>query len=161
MFQLCCVPKLFHCNSSRLINATSRGPGRFRLHQALPISSSKHGLNIPEGSTGEFDAWRRRAHPRSRCELACSRAASDQFMLTPRTVWTVLPKFQVRDANVVAALSIANVVKSSLGPVGLDKSGSPVLVYLYSSQADRRDLALQKSDGRRHGSKWAAQSRWE
>jgi hypothetical protein len=29
---------------------------------------------------------------------------------------------QVRDANVVAALSIANVVKSSLGPVGLDKS---------------------------------------
>lgn len=30
--------------------------------------------------------------------------------------------FQVRDANVVAALSIANVVKSSLGPVGLDKS---------------------------------------
>lgn len=31
---------------------------------------------------------------------------------------------QVRDANVVAALSIANVVKSSLGPVGLDKSRS-------------------------------------
>lgn len=31
---------------------------------------------------------------------------------------------QVRDANVVAALSIANVVKSSLGPVGLDKSES-------------------------------------
>lgn len=31
---------------------------------------------------------------------------------------------QVRDANVVAALSIANVVKSSLGPVGLDKSKS-------------------------------------
>jgi T-complex protein 1 subunit alpha len=27
----------------------------------------------------------------------------------------------VRDANVVAAMSIANVVKSSLGPTGLDK----------------------------------------
>jgi hypothetical protein len=106
--------------------APEHGVTPFAFLTISSIHARSNVVHLPARSTSKPPLRRWRAHLWAGCGCIHLQAAFDAGLwakisqLTPCTT----PSTQVRDANVVAALSIANVVKSSLGPVGLDKSAS-------------------------------------